>query len=73
MALTRDSALLYLGAVSTIITYVLASPKDLPEWNLRDYLQGGLLIVSWLMGKLQTSPLAHSTYGKAKLTPDDAA
>lgn len=70
MTLTRDSAVLYLGLAGTIIAYMLASPTDVEHWKLRDWLQCGLLIVSWLTGKLQTSPLPHSTEGKAQITPD---
>ena len=68
MAFTRDSALLYLGLVGTVIAYVVASPKDLGDWNTRDYLQACLLAVSWLTGKLQTSQLPHSTEGSARVT-----
>lgn len=68
MMLTRDSALLYLGLLGTVITYILASPKELVEWGTRDYLQAALLGVSWLTGKLQTSPLPHSEEGSAKIT-----
>lgn len=68
MILTRDSALLYLGLAGTIIAYMLASPTEVDQWRLRDWLQCGLLIVSWLTGKLQTSPLPHSTEGSAQVT-----
>ena len=67
--LTRDSFVLYLGLAGTIITYVLASEKDISAWATRDYLQAALLVVSWLTGKLQTSPLPHSEEGAAKITP----
>jgi hypothetical protein len=67
-ALTRDSIVLYLGLVGTILTYMLASPVDVGEWKLREWLQCGLLVVSWLTGKLQTSPLPHSEEGDAKIT-----
>lgn len=69
MKLTRDSVLLYLGLAGAIITFVLASPKEIPEWGTRDWLQAALLGVSWLTGKLQTSPLPHSEEGDAKITP----
>lgn len=66
--LTRDNAALYLGLVAAVITFVLASEKDVSEWATRDYLQAALLGVTWLTGKLQTSPLPHSTEGDAKVT-----
>jgi hypothetical protein len=68
MGLTRDNAALYLGLVGAIITYVLASDKDISEWGTREFLQAALLGVTWLTGKLQTSPLPHSTEGDAKVT-----
>jgi hypothetical protein len=47
---------------------VLASDKDISEWGTREFLQAALLGVTWLTGKLQTSPLPHSTEGGAKIT-----
>lgn len=66
--LTRDSLLLYLGLAGAIITYIVASEKDMSDWTTRDFLQCALLGVTWLTGKLQTSPLPHSTEGSAKVT-----
>lgn len=65
---TRDSVILYLGLAGTVITYMLASPTDVSQWKVREWLQCGLLVVSWLTGKLQTSPLPHSIEGDAKIT-----
>lgn len=66
---TRDSLLLWLGLAGALITYVVASPKEIDEWTKREWLQMALLGVSWLTGKLQTSPLPHSLEGDAKITP----
>lgn len=66
--LTRDSALLYLGLLGTLIAYVLASESTPDQWTLREWLKAALLAVSWITGKLQTSPLPHSEEGDAKIT-----
>lgn len=65
---TRDSAVLYLGLAGAVLAYVVASPTDISEWKTREYVQLALLGVTWLTGKLQTSPLPHSEEGDAKIT-----
>lgn len=71
MALTRDSLLLYLGLGLAVLTYVVTAEKDITGWNVRDWAQLGIVGLTYLMGRLQTSPLPHSDYGAAKITPDD--
>lgn len=68
---TRDSAVLWLGLGLALLTYIVAAPKDISEWTTREWAQFGVVGFSWLIGKLQTSPLAHSEFGKAKITPQD--
>lgn len=69
--LTRDSAVLYIGLALALLTYIVAAQKDLNDWQARDWAQFGVVGLTYLVGRLQTSPLAHSTFGKAKITPED--
>lgn len=68
---TRDSIVLWLGLGLALLTYIVAAPNDINVWTTREWAQFGVVGLSWLIGKLQTSPLPHSDYGKAKITPDD--
>lgn len=68
---TRDSAVLYLGLALALLTYVVASPTDVRAWGIREWAQFAIVGVTWLIGKLQTSPLPHSEFGDAKITPKD--
>jgi hypothetical protein len=58
---TRDSALLWLGFVSVVGTYFLAAEQTPDQWSFRDWTQFVIMVVGWGIGKLQTSPLSHST------------
>jgi hypothetical protein len=71
LTLHRDSIVLYIGLGLALLTYVAAAPKDIEAWGVRDWAQFGVVGLSWLIGKLQTSPLSHSQFGSAKITQDD--
>ena len=68
---TRDGAILWLGLALALLTYIVAAPNDIDVWTKREWAQFGIVGLSWLIGKLQTSPLPHSEYGDAKITPKD--
>jgi hypothetical protein len=69
--LNRDSALLYLGFAATVIGYFAAAEQTPDLWSFKEWMQFGLVVIAWLVGKLQTSPLPHSDFGKQKFTPQD--
>jgi hypothetical protein len=69
MRLTRDSVVLVLAAIGTIAGYFAAAEQTPDLWSFREWMQFSIVIIAWLTGKLQTSPLAHSEEGSAKITP----
>lgn len=54
--MTRDSWLLWLGAIGALITF-LTNAKVPTEWAYGDWLQFASFVFAWIMGKLSTSPL----------------
>lgn len=72
MKFTRDSMVLYLGLALAMLAYVVAAPHEIDDWTKREWAQFGVVGLTWLIGKLQTSPLPHSEFGEAKFTPKDA-
>jgi hypothetical protein len=69
MTLTRDSLLLSLAAAGTLAGYFAAAEQTPDLWSFKDWMQFAIVIIAWLTGKLQTSPLPHSEEGDAKITP----
>lgn len=69
MRITRDSLLLYLAFVGTLAAYFAAAENTPDLWSFKDWMQFVIVIVAWVTGKLQTSPLPHSVEGGAKVTP----
>ena len=68
---SRDSALFYLGLAAVIVSYFAAAENTPNLWTFKEWMQFALVPIGWLVGKLQTSPLAHSTMGDAKITRED--
>ena len=68
---TRDSLTLWIGLALALLSYVVAAEHEIEVWTKREWAQFGIVGLTWLIGKLQTSPLAHSEYGRAKFTPKD--
>lgn len=69
MIFTRDSALLWLAGLGTVVGYFAAAEQTPNHWSFKDWTQFAIVIIAWLTGKLQTSPLPHSEEGDAKITP----
>lgn len=57
MTLTRDSLLLWLAIAGTIVGYFAAADKPPNLWNFHEWMQFGVMLIAFLMGKLQVSPL----------------
>jgi hypothetical protein len=70
LGFTRDSGLLWLAFGAVLLTYLKANGSPL-TWDFNGYVDFGLSLVMWGIGKLQTSPLAHSELGAAKITRED--
>jgi hypothetical protein len=68
---TRDSALLYLAFAGTVMSYFVAAEETPNHWSFREWMQFGLMLTSYVWGLLRSSPLRHSEYGSAKITPED--
>lgn len=68
MRLTRDSILLYLAFAGTLAAYFAAAEQTPNLWTFKDWMQFAIVTIAWLTGKLQTSPLPHSTEGSAQVT-----
>lgn len=58
MGLTRDSLLLWCGAVMAVFAYLAADGRPPTAWSYADWLKAGAALSAWAVGKLQTSPLA---------------
>jgi hypothetical protein len=71
VGLNRDSMLLYLALAATVVGYFAAAEQTPDLWSFKEWMQFALVVISWLIGKLQTSPLPHSTFGDAKITRED--
>ena len=56
MKITRDSAILYVGAAVALVGY-LSQAKIPTEWHYGDVLQFASFALAYVMGKLGTSPL----------------
>lgn len=57
MTLTRDAWLLYMGFAAVVLGYFAASEHTPNLWTFKEWVQFGLVVVAWVTGKLQTSPL----------------
>ena len=57
MTITRDAWLLYLAAAGVVLGYMAAADSTPDQWTFKQWVQLGLVVVAWLTGKLQTSPL----------------
>jgi len=55
--ITRESYLLWLGLVATLVTYLISAAKSPLEWSYLEWLQAAAFILAWVIGKLQSSPL----------------
>lgn len=66
---TRDSAVLWLGFAGVIAGYFAAAEQTPNYWSFKEWMQFAIMVIAWAVGKLQTSPLPHSTEGDAKITP----
>jgi len=53
--MTRDSILLYVGAVSAFLTYIAVKPPT--QWDYQEWIQFGMAVCAYIIGKLQSSPL----------------
>lgn len=68
---TRDSALLWFLAFAAVVAYLAQVGTPPWYWDYKQWLAFATFISGWLIGKMQTSDLRHSEYGRAKFTPDD--
>lgn len=57
MKLTRDGAALWVAFATTIVLYLLSKPP-IVAWTYYDWLAFILMLFTWAIGKLQTSPLS---------------
>lgn len=71
MRFTRDSVLFYLAFMATVLGYFAAAETTPNLWSFKEWVQFALVVIAWITGKLQTSPLPHSVYGERKITPED--
>lgn len=58
MGLTRDSKMLWVGVAAAIFAYLGADGRPPTEWTYGDWIKAGIAATGWVLGKLQTSPLA---------------
>lgn len=66
MTITRDAWLFYLAAAGVVLGYMAAAEKTPDLWTFKEWVQLGLVVVAWLTGKLQTSPLPGENDPSAK-------
>ena len=57
MTITRDAWLLYLALATVVLGYFLTADTTPNLWTFKQWCQFALVLVAWLTGKLQTSPL----------------
>ena len=69
--LTRDSAVWALAIGGAVVGYLIGAGEPPTEWSYGDWLQALAFLIGTLSGWMKTSPRPHSSYGKAKLTPED--
>lgn len=67
--LTRDSIVWWLAILGAVVTYLIGAGKPPTEWAYGDWLQAVAFLVATISGKLATSPLPHSRFGNAQITP----
>lgn len=57
MTITRDAWLFYLAFAGTIVGYFAAAEQTPNLWSFKEWMQFGLVVIAWITGKFQTSPL----------------
>lgn len=57
MTITRDAWLLYLGFAGVMLGYFAAAEQTPNLWTFKEWVQFSLVVIAWVTGKLQTSPL----------------
>lgn len=57
MTLTRDSLVLWLAVAGTIVGYFAAADSPPTVWTWHEWMQFGVMLIAFIAGKLQTSPL----------------
>jgi hypothetical protein len=56
LTFTRDSALLWLAFAGVVLGY-FATQGNPAHWDFDKWIAFGLMLVGWITGKLQNSPL----------------
>lgn len=59
LTITRDSALLWLGVLAGLVTYLENMPPPW-LWSYAQWMAAAGAVISGVFLKLQTSPLKHS-------------
>jgi hypothetical protein len=57
MTITRDAWLFYLAFLGTVLGYFAAAEQTPNLWSFKEWVQFALVVIAWITGKLQTSPL----------------
>ncbi len=57
MKFSRDGMLLWLGALATLVTYLISKGTPPTQWTYMEWLQMASFVAAWIIGKLQASPL----------------
>jgi hypothetical protein len=57
MTITRDAWLFYLAFAGTVLGYFAAAEQTPNLWSFKEWTQFALVVIAWITGKLQTSPL----------------
>lgn len=57
MTITRDAWLFYLAFLGTVLGYFAAAENTPNLWSFKEWVQFALVVIAWITGKLQTSPL----------------
>lgn len=60
MTITRDTWLFYLALAGTLLAYLATSDNTPDQWTFKQWVQFALVGVTWLIGKMQHSPLPGS-------------
>lgn len=61
LILTRDGALLWFLAASSLVAYLMTAASSPVDWTYHEWLQFAAFACAWAIGKLQVSP-APSTH-----------